>query len=108
MNVLFIGGTGIISTACTELAVARGLNVTLLNRSQRAPIAGAKILTADISDPAAAAKALAGKDWDSVVDFIAFTPPTSSRASPSSAARRPSSSSSARRAPTRSPSRTSW
>jgi nucleoside-diphosphate-sugar epimerase len=74
MNVLFIGGTGIISTACTELAVARGLNVTLLNRSQRAPIAGAKVLTADISDPAAAAKALEGKTWDSVVDFISFTP----------------------------------
>jgi nucleoside-diphosphate-sugar epimerase len=74
MNVLFIGGTGIISTACTELAVARGINVTLLNRSQRAPIAGAKVLTADISDPAAAAKALEGKTWDSVVDFISFTP----------------------------------
>ena len=28
MNVLFIGGTGIISTACTELAVARGFKVS--------------------------------------------------------------------------------
>jgi nucleoside-diphosphate-sugar epimerase len=74
MTILFIGGTGIISTACTELAMARGLDVTLLNRSQRAPIAGARTLTADISDPAAAAKALAGGAWDSVVDFISFTP----------------------------------
>jgi nucleoside-diphosphate-sugar epimerase len=74
MDILFIGGTGIISTACTELAVARGLNVTLLNRSLRSAIKGAATITADISDPAAAAQALAGKKWDSVVDFIAFTP----------------------------------
>jgi nucleoside-diphosphate-sugar epimerase len=74
MNVLFIGGTGIISTACTELALARGINVTLLNRSKRSPVRGARTLTADISDPAATDAALAGKTWDSVVDFIAFTP----------------------------------
>jgi nucleoside-diphosphate-sugar epimerase len=74
MNVLFIGGTGIISTACTELAVARGLNVTLLNRSKRAPVPGAKTITADLADPGATARALDGKTWDSVVDFIAFTP----------------------------------
>jgi nucleoside-diphosphate-sugar epimerase len=74
MKILFIGGTGIISTACTELALARGLDVTLLNRSKRTPIAGARTLTADISDPAAAARALASGTWDSVVDFIAFTP----------------------------------
>ena len=38
MKILFLGGTGIISTACTELAVARGLHVTLLNRGRRAPM----------------------------------------------------------------------
>jgi nucleoside-diphosphate-sugar epimerase len=74
MNVLFIGGTGIISTACTELAIARGLNVTVLNRSLRAPVAGARSLSADCSQPAALAAALAGTSWDAVVDFIAFTP----------------------------------
>jgi nucleoside-diphosphate-sugar epimerase len=76
MNVLFIGGTGIISTACTELAVARGINVTLLNRSLRAPIKGAATVAADVSEPGAAARALAlaGRSWDAVVDFISFTP----------------------------------
>jgi nucleoside-diphosphate-sugar epimerase len=74
MNVLFIGGTGIISTACTELAVARGMKVTLLNRSLRAPRAGAQTVAADISQPGAAARALAGRKWDAVVDFISFTP----------------------------------
>ena len=74
MKILFIGGTGYISTACTELAVARGFDVTLLNRSTRPPIDGAKTITADISNQAATAAALAGKTWDSVVDFISFTP----------------------------------
>ena len=74
MKILFIGGTGYISTACTELAVARGLKVTLLNRSQRALIPGTDTIVADIHDTAAVAKALAGTAWDSVVDFIAYTP----------------------------------
>jgi len=75
MKILFIGGTGIISTACTELAVARGLDVTLLNRSQRGAIPGTRTITADVSVPGAAAQALAGRSWDAVVDFIAFNPP---------------------------------
>lgn len=74
MKLLFLGGTGIISTACTELAVARGHDVTLLNRSGRAFVAGTRTLAADINDPAAASAALAGHTWDAVVDFLAFTP----------------------------------
>ena len=76
LNVLFIGGTGLISTACVDLAIARGMNVTLLNRGQRpADIpAAAKVIHADIKDEAATAAALAGRTWDAVVNFIAFTP----------------------------------
>ena len=74
MKILFIGGTGFISTACTELAVARGFHVTLLNRSQRALIPGTQTIVADIHDSAAVGKALAGTTWYSVVDFIAYTP----------------------------------
>jgi len=74
MNILFVGGTGIISTACTELAVARGLKVTLLNRSLRDPVPGARTITADVSVAGAAARELGGTQWDAVVDFISFTP----------------------------------
>jgi len=73
MNVLFIGGTGNISTACTQLAVSRGHHVTLLNRSQREPLPGTEQLTIDIHDQAAAETALGKRHWDAVVDFIAFT-----------------------------------
>lgn len=73
MRVLFIGGTGIISSACTRLAIARGIDLTLLNRGQRAEIPGTKQIVADINDPASASPALKGQNWDAVVDFISFT-----------------------------------
>ena len=41
MRVLFIGGTGNISAACSRLCVERGLDVYVLNRGQREmPIPG--------------------------------------------------------------------
>ena len=74
MKVLFIGGTGNISTVCVQLALARGHEVTLLNRGQRGLPAGVKQITADINDPAAAAAAIGDKRWDVVADFITFRP----------------------------------
>jgi len=76
MKVLFIGGTGIISSACSELAVARGIDLYLLNRGRsfRPVAAGARMLHGDIRDKASAESALAGHTFDAVVDWIAFTP----------------------------------
>ena len=77
MKVLFIGGTGIISSACSELAVREGIDLYLLNRGQTidrpAPI-GATVLFGDIRDRASSEAALAGHNFDAVVDWIAFTP----------------------------------
>lgn len=75
-KVLFIGGTGIISAAASELAARRGMEVTLLNRgrSRRSPADGVEVLTADMSDEAAVDAALAGREFDVVADMIAFTP----------------------------------
>ncbi len=75
MKVLFIGGTGLISSACARLAIERGLDVTLLNRGHDPDRAqGATSLVADLHDEAAAARALAGHQFEVVVDWIAFTP----------------------------------
>jgi nucleoside-diphosphate-sugar epimerase len=76
MKVLFIGGTGTISTACSRLAIERGIELTLLTRGQRSSglPAGAKSLTVDIDDADGAAKALSTHAFDVVVDWIAFTP----------------------------------
>jgi nucleoside-diphosphate-sugar epimerase len=75
MKVLFIGGTGLISTACTELALERGMDLAILNRGQSGPApVGCEVIAADIRDRAAAARALAGRRFDAVVDFIAYLP----------------------------------
>ncbi len=76
MRVLFIGGTGIISTACARLAVERGIHLTLLTRGLHKTDlpGGVQTLTADIDDADGAARALADSQFDAVVDWIAFTP----------------------------------
>jgi len=76
MKVLFIGGTGVISSACSRLAVERGLELYLLNRgkSSRPIPAGARVLHGDIRDTESAIHALDGYTFDVVVDWVAFTP----------------------------------
>jgi nucleoside-diphosphate-sugar epimerase len=76
MKVLFIGGTGNISLAVTQLAAARGIELTLLRRGQRAAHLpeGVSSIVADIADEAAVAKAIGDGHFDAVVDWIAFTP----------------------------------
>ena len=76
MRVLFIGGTGIISSACSELALQKGIELWLLNRGQSIrpiPI-GAKCIHADARDPHSLKQALGAMTFDAVVDWIAFTP----------------------------------
>jgi nucleoside-diphosphate-sugar epimerase len=76
-RILFIGGTGIISSAASALAVERGFEVTLLNRGQstiRPAADGAEVLTADIRDADSVTRALKGREFDVVADFLAFTP----------------------------------
>jgi len=76
MKVLFIGGTGTISTASTKLALARGFDLTLLNRgseSREVPD-GARVINGDIRDLTSARKAIGSDRFDVVVDWVAFTP----------------------------------
>jgi nucleoside-diphosphate-sugar epimerase len=74
MKVLFIGGTGVISSASAALAVERGIELFLLNRgeSKRTPPAAAQVLNADIRDKDSVRKALGEQTFDAVVDWIAF------------------------------------
>ncbi|MCU1574278.1 MAG: NAD-dependent epimerase/dehydratase [Micrococcaceae bacterium] len=76
-SVLFLGGTGIISTAAARRALSLGWDVTLLNRGRtgKRPLPdGAEVLQADVRDPAAVEAALGGRTFDAVADFISFTP----------------------------------
>jgi len=77
MKILFIGGTGLISSACSDLAIARGYDLFILNRSISTKYPASReatILHADIyADEAHLARLLAGHRFDAVVDFIAYT-----------------------------------
>jgi nucleoside-diphosphate-sugar epimerase len=77
MKILFVGGTGTISSACANLVLARGHELFLLNRSvsKKYPIPdGATILQADAhTDESRIDGLLAGRHFDAVVDFIAFS-----------------------------------
>ncbi len=77
MKVLFVGGTGIISSACARLAVERGIDLYVLNRGEtryRPLPASATVLHGDIREPGSVEDALGDLTFDSVVEWIAFTP----------------------------------
>ncbi|SIR24810.1 SDR family oxidoreductase [Maribacter ulvicola] len=74
MKVLFIGGTGNISTPSSRLAVAKGMDLYLLNRGKaKVEIDGAHSIIGDINKPEELTE-LKKHDWDVVVNWIAFTP----------------------------------
>lgn len=76
MKVLFIGGTGVISSACSELAVEKGFELYLLNRGKtKRPVPKkAHVLQGDIRNRSSAETALGNMTFDVVVNWIAFTP----------------------------------
>src|SRR5215813_13303816 len=69
MKVLFIGGTGVISSACSALAVERGIDLFLLNRGgPRRPLpAAAHVLRGDIRDPESA-----HQRWDQTISIASL------------------------------------
>lgn len=74
MKILFIGGSGVISRAVTELTVAAGHELWLLNRGRHRPVTGARAITADMTDVDRTRSALGEHTWDVVVQWIAFGP----------------------------------
>ena len=76
MKVLFLGGTGNISTACVERALDVGHDVTLLTRGQRPSVFGAKVhvVTGEREDAALLQGTAEARHFDAVVDFLAFRP----------------------------------
>ncbi|MGA2804057.1 MAG: NAD-dependent epimerase/dehydratase family protein [Acidimicrobiales bacterium] len=75
MRILFIGGTGLISSACSAATVAAGHELWLLNRGRsKLPtvVAQERLLTADAADEAQVRAAVAGLDFDVVVQWVGF------------------------------------
>lgn len=68
MRILVLGGTEFVGRAVTEAALARGRQVTVFNRGHHEPPHGATALRGDRSAGADGLAALAGGEWDAVVD----------------------------------------
>ncbi|MDR0546496.1 MAG: SDR family oxidoreductase [Dysgonamonadaceae bacterium] len=76
MKILFIGGTGTISTAISKLLIHQGHDLYLINRGNRNDVlqAGAHSIIADIHDEEKVAQLIQDLNFDCVADFIAFVP----------------------------------
>ncbi len=77
MKILFIGGTGTISTAISKKLISNKEDLYILNRGSRndvLPSKGVTYLTCDINDEEAVKKLIKDLDFDVVADFIAFKP----------------------------------
>ena len=82
MHVLFIGGTGLISTSIARQLLEAGHEVTLFNRGKsenRLPD-GANVIHGDRKDYAAFEGTFSDKTYDVVVDMVAFQPDDSASA----------------------------
>lgn len=77
MKVLFIGGTGIISSACSRLAIEKGIDLYHLNRGiskSKRMVEGVKTLQADINKTEECLAVLGNQHFDAVVNWIVFEP----------------------------------
>ena len=76
MNVLVIGGTGLISTGIVKALGDRGAAVTVFNRGRTDDRLGGSVrhITGDREDPAAFGTLARAASWDVVIDMICFGP----------------------------------
>jgi nucleoside-diphosphate-sugar epimerase len=77
LKVLFIGGSGVISSASTRLAVERGIDLHVLNRGESTthPLPdGVTVHHADVRDAESVRAVLGDTEFDAVVDWVAYTP----------------------------------
>lgn len=73
MNVLIIGGTGVLSSAVTAEALRKGITVTMINRGKRKIPEDVELIKADKDDLQTIAKALEGRTFDAVMDYLCYT-----------------------------------
>ena len=76
LRLLFLGGTGTISTACVRAAVAAGHDVTVLTRGSRDRDLPPEVrrLTGDVRDAESIRAAIGDERFDVVADFLSFVP----------------------------------
>jgi nucleoside-diphosphate-sugar epimerase len=76
MQVLIIGGTGLISTGIVKHLLARGADVTVFNRGKREDTlpASVKAIVGNRDEPASLSAAVGSRSFDCIIDMICFRP----------------------------------
>ncbi|HOX53599.1 MAG TPA: NAD-dependent epimerase/dehydratase family protein, partial [Fibrobacteria bacterium] len=76
MEVLVIGGTGLISTAIVQQLLDRGDRVTLFNRGETKVRFQGEVerLHGNRWETGSLEQAVEGRRWDAVIDMAAFVP----------------------------------
>ena len=76
MNVLIVGGTGLIGAGIVKQLLARGANVTMYNRGRRENTAppSVKRIIGDRNDATGFERTFEKSHYDVVIDMICFTP----------------------------------
>ena len=72
MNVLLIGGTGVLSSAVTAEAMKRGISVTMINRGLRQLPEGAEVIISNNKDYQGIAEKIKGRYFDAIIDFLCY------------------------------------
>jgi len=75
-KVLFIGGSGVISSACSQLCIEKGIELSCITRGRSVRPLPDEVnqILADIYDIESVLSSLKDRYFDAVVDWIAFEP----------------------------------
>jgi len=73
MNILIVGGTGVLSSAVTAEALKQGIAVTMINRGRRKIPEGIELIKADMNDQSTIVSKLGERQFDAVLDFLCYT-----------------------------------
>ncbi len=74
MNILLIGGTGILSSAVTNEARKCGISVTMINRGRRRIPDDVESIISDCNNHEYIQSKLSGRVFDAIIDFLCYTP----------------------------------
>jgi nucleoside-diphosphate-sugar epimerase len=75
MKLLLVGGTGVLSTAITQEALKKGIEVYMINRGNKIKLIPQEVhlLKADINNKLKVVELLGTLYFDAVIDFICYT-----------------------------------
>lgn len=73
MNVLLVGGTGVLSSAVTYEALKQGYHVTMINRGSKSIPNGVELIKSDKNNIEYINSKLEGRTFDAVIDFLSIS-----------------------------------